>query len=228
MIRAPYKNILTMALIFFVIVGSLFLIYRWSNTFSTVKVTELNKKSSLILQLKKTDHIRGSKNPKILLIEYSDFECPFCKKFQPTLKQILQAYGTQVTIVFRHFPLPIHQYAMIEAQASECATELGGEEKFWQFHDLIFERTKSYGLGFSPQKLAPLASEIGISSSKFQDCLDSGRQSKRVEEDIATGERLGISGTPTTILVSSNGKRQTAVGSLSYDTMKQMIDTLLK
>lgn len=186
------------------------------------------KKGGLLQEISKSDHIRGAENPQVLLIEYSDFECPFCKKFHSTLTQLLKDKNLKVAIVFRHFPLPFHQNAQIEAEASECVYSLGGSEKFWQFHDLLFERTKSNGIGFSPSKLAPLATEIGLNAQGVQTCIDARTYKKRVDDDFNTGSRLGIRGTPTTVIATSNGKRQTVVGSLSLSDMKQIINDLLK
>lgn len=185
------------------------------------------KSNNLLQQLSKSDHVRGAENPKVLLIEYADFECPFCKKFHTTLTQLLQDQSLQVAVVFRHFPLPFHQNAQIEAEASECVTAVGSNEKFWQFHDLLFERTQSNGIGFSPNKLAPLAAEIGLNKEVVQTCIDARTSKKHVDEDFATGRRLGITGTPTTVIVT-NGKRQTVVGSLSLEDMKRLINDMLK
>lgn len=91
-------------------------------------------------EVKKDDHVRGAKNPKVYLVEYSDFQCPFCLRFSPTLKQALDEYKDKVAIVYRHFPLEsIHPQARPLAEGSECAAELGGEDKFWEFHDKVFE-----------------------------------------------------------------------------------------
>jgi len=228
MLRAPSRKVIIGIFLALFLLGIILFAIRNSSSIRPLSYQQINQESKLILQLKKQDHIRGAKNPQLLLIVYSDFECPFCKKFEPTLTTLLQTYKSQVAVVFRHFPLDIHQYAQIEAEASECASAIGGENKFWQFHDLLFERTKSNGLGFSPQRLAPLAKEIGLDQNKFQECLDSGRMSKRVIDDYTTGQRLGITGTPTTIVVSENGKRQAVIGSLSYNQMKETIDALLK
>jgi protein-disulfide isomerase len=88
----------------------------------------------------KDDHVLGGKNPKVYLIEYSDFQCTYCKRFGPTIKQALDEYGDKIALVYRHFPLnSIHPYAQSLAEGSECANEIGGKDKFWQFHDKIFE-----------------------------------------------------------------------------------------
>ncbi|MBI5405072.1 MAG: thioredoxin domain-containing protein [Candidatus Kerfeldbacteria bacterium] len=86
------------------------------------------------------DHVIGGKNAKVQVIEYSDFECPFCKQFAPSIEQALQEYGDKIAVVFRHFPLTsIHPLAQKLAEGSECAAELGGKDKFWEFHDANFQ-----------------------------------------------------------------------------------------
>lgn len=155
------------------------------------------------------DHIRGNKNAKITLIEYSDFECPFCKRFEPTLQELLKTYGDKIRLVFRHYPLPFHPNAQKEAEASECVAELGGNDAFWKYNDAIFERTTSNGTGFALDQLGPLAAELGVNQQQFQSCLDSGKYAKLVKDSITEGQGAGVNGTPTTFV---NG--QIAVGAL--------------
>jgi protein-disulfide isomerase len=150
-----------------------------------------------------SDHIRGNKNAKITLIEYSDFECPFCKNFEPTLSEILKTYDGKVRLVYRHYPLPFHANAQKEAEASECIAELGGNDLFWKYSDIINERTTSNGTGFALDALGPLAAEIGVNQQQFQSCLDSGKYEKLVKDSITEGSNAGVSGTPSIFV---NGK----------------------
>lgn len=175
-----------------------------------------------------TDHVRGNRNAPILLIEYSDFECPFCKSFQPTLQQAFKDYDGKVAWVYRHFPLEFHANAQKEAEASECITELGGEEKFWQFADTIFERTKSNGTGFALDQLKPLAQELGVDGDQFQACLDSGKYEKLVKDDQAGGAAAGVDGTPGTFIVKANGTTKLVPGAIPLAQLKQQIDATLK
>lgn len=174
------------------------------------------------------DHIRGNKDADIMLVNYSDFECPFCKRFHPTMQQIMKEYGNKVAWVYRHFPLSFHVNAQKEAEATECAAELGGNDIFWKYTDSIYEQTTSNGTGFALDKLAPLAKTLGINEAKFKQCLDSGKYAKHVQEDMAGGSAAGVSGTPGTIIIAKNGKKDLIGGALPFEQAKQQIDAIIK
>jgi len=179
-------------------------------------------------ELTNDDRIRGNKNAKIALIEYSDIECPFCKRFHPTMQQVMKEYGDKVKWVYRDYPLSFHANAQKEAEAGWCISELGGNDAFWKYLDLIFERTTSNGTGFALDKLGPLAKEIGIDQTKFQSCLDSGKYTKKVQDQMAAGTAEGVSGTPGTIILAANGDTQLVPGALPFESIKPMIDAALK
>ncbi len=177
----------------------------------------------------KDDHVRGDlSKAKIALVEYSDYECPFCKTFHPTLLSVLKKYGNDVALVYRHFPLSFHQNAEKEAEAAECVAQLGGNTAFWNFSDKIYDRTTSNGTGFALTALGPLAKEVGVDQKKFQDCLDSGKNAKLVADQQAGGEAAGISGTPGTIIITKEGKTDMVNGAQSLSTVESQIDALLK
>lgn len=171
----------------------------------------------------KTDHIRGPKNAKVTIIEYSDFECPFCKRHFDTMNQVAQQYPKDVRLVFRHFPLSFHQNAMKEAEASECANELGGNDAFWKMHDKIFTETTSNGTGFALDRLVPAAKEIGLDPVKFKTCLDSGKYAAKVNQSIQEGSSAGVQGTPASFV---NGKF--IEGAVPFAQFKAAIDSALK
>ena len=175
------------------------------------------------------DHIYGNIDAPVSLIEYSDFECPYCKRFHPTAKKIVDSYDGQVNWVYRHFPLGFHNpLAQLEAEASECAAALGGNDAFWQYADLVYERTSSNGNGLDPEMLTPIAGEIGLNEVEFEACLDSGRMTARVQEDFEEGTRIGISGTPGNIILhNESGEVTVAAGALPFDDIRRMIDGLL-
>lgn len=175
-----------------------------------------------------SDHIRGNANAKVTLVEYSDFECPFCQRFHPVTQELLKTYGDKIRLVYRHFPLSFHANAQKEAEASECVAELGGNDKFWEFTDKIFERTEANGTGFALDKLGPLASELGVNQAEFQACLDSGKYEKLVKEQIADGTVAGVSGTPSTFIINSKGESKIIVGAQPIAAFKTAIDSFLK
>jgi protein-disulfide isomerase/copper chaperone CopZ len=163
------------------------------------------------------DHVKGDFNAPITLVEFSDFECPFCERHYPTLNRILNEYKGKVRLVYKHFPLSsIHPNAQKAAEASECAAEQG---KFWEYHDKLFENQRS---GFSVEKFKQWAKELGLDTTKFNDCLDSGKYAQKVKDDYQEGLQKGVSGTPSVFV---NG--ELIVGAVPYEVLKQKIDSLL-
>ncbi len=174
----------------------------------------------------KLDHIRGNANAKVTLIEYSDLECPFCKNFHPTMKQIVDKYGTQVRWVFRHFPLDsIHSQARPEAIAAECASEQG---KFWEFIDKIYEVTPGNN-GLDLSQLGNYAKAVGVKNiSKFQSCVDAKKYADRVQRDSSSGDAAGVRGTPNTIIVGPNGETTVVPGAEPYAQVEAKLQQYLK
>lgn len=184
--------------------------------------------SGAIPVVSKTDHLFGNKNAKVTLIEYSDLECPYCKRFHPTAKQVMAAYKDDINWVYRHFPLSFHVNAQKEAEAAECAAAQGGDKKFFEYIDKIYERTTSNGTGFALDALVPLAKELKLNEKKFKDCLDGGSMAKKVNEDFSGGQAGGIDGTPGNVLIAKNGQKALLPGAVSLDELKASIDKLLK
>jgi protein-disulfide isomerase len=163
------------------------------------------------------DHVKGPDSAKVTLIEYSDFECPFCVRHKATVDQIVEEYGNQVRVVFRHFPLSFHQNAPKAAEASECAAEQG---KFWEMHGKIFEANTLKTM--SVDKWKEEAKKLGLNTKKFNDCLDSGKYADKVNEVAAGGAAAGVEGTPATFV---NG--ELVSGALPFEQFKQIIDSKL-
>ncbi len=174
------------------------------------------------------DHVRGNRNAKIALIEYSDLECPFCKAFHPTASQAIKEYPNDVMWVYRHFPLDqLHSKADKQAEAVECAGKLAGDDGFWKLTDKIFEVTPSNN-GLDNSTLPDLAASVGINKSQFQACLDSGEFASHVEEDYQSGIKAGVTGTPGNILLNTvTGETQLIPGAVPYPQLKQAIDAML-
>ena len=173
------------------------------------------------------EYKRGAKNPKITLVEYSDFECPFCQRFHPTMQQILEEYGDEIAWVYRHYPLNFHANAQKAAEAAECVGSLAGNDAFWKFGDLYFERTSSNGTGFPLSDLAALGAEAGADQAAVQNCLDSDEMAQRVQDQFTTGSAAGVTGTPGTFIVTDDGVQELIPGALPYEQVKQAIEKYL-
>ena len=176
-----------------------------------------------------SDHIRGDKDARIVLFEYSDLECPFCKRFHTTAKQAVEDYQGQVVWVYRHFPLDqLHSKARKEAEAVECAQQLGGAESFWALTDKIYEVTPANN-GLDLETLPSLASGVGLDQGAFKTCLDSGKYKELVESHYQSGVKAGVNGTPGNILMDTKtGKTVVIPGAVPIESLKSSIDELLK
>ncbi|HEY9480883.1 MAG TPA: DsbA family protein [Candidatus Paceibacterota bacterium] len=173
------------------------------------------------------DHIRGTMNAKVTIVEYSDLECPFCKQYHAAIKEALAGYpaGT-VAWVYRHFPLSIHPKAQKEAEATECAAAQGGNEAFWKFVDRVFEVTPSNNK-LDEAQLPVIAREIGLNVQTFQTCLNSGTYKAKVDAQAKSGATAGVTGTPMTFVVSKKGPVGVR-GAASAQTLKARIDEALE
>ena len=171
------------------------------------------------------DPFIGNENAPVTVIEFSDFQCPICRKlWKDALPSIKKEYvdAGKVKFVYRDFPLSFHPGAMPAALAAECAKEQG---KFWQMHDKIFEEQDKQGSGtvqFTIDDLKKWAAGIGLNASKFNQCLDSEKYKKEVEKDIADGSAAGVRGTPATFV---NGKLVS--GAQPFSAFKSAIDAEL-
>lgn len=176
----------------------------------------------------KSDHILGDAKAPVKIVEFSDTECPFCKRFHPTMQQILNEYQGKVAWVYRHFPLEsLHRKARKEAEAIECANELGGNEKFWAYLDRILEITPSND-GLDSSQLPQIAKDIGVDQKKFEDCLNSGKYTQHVTEDLNDATNSGGQGTPYSIVIAPNGKKYELSGAQPYEAVKQLVDLALQ
>ncbi len=189
--------------------------------------------------IKSIDHIRGNKDAKVVIIEYSDIECPFCKIYHLTMKKIYEEFkgDNQVAWVYRHFPIsygdnPLHKNAAKEAEATECAAELGGNDMFWAYTDAIYETTPSND-GLDLAELPKIAAKVGLDEVKFAECLSSGKYADKVKASYDEAIKAGAQGTPYTVikfkdefipLVNETGD---GLGALPYNVMKQIVTELL-
>lgn len=176
--------------------------------------------------IKKDDHIYGNKDAELVLIEYSDTECQFCKRFHQTAKAVVDESQGKVAWVFRHYPLDMHPRANKEAEAVECAGELGGEIALWKYLDTIFEITPANNQ-LDPNELPKIAAQVGLDVQKFTTCLDSGKYASRVNRDKAEGATYGVSGTPHTFLMKKDGDNLTLVQVISGAQPKETVQAII-
>jgi len=177
----------------------------------------------------KHDHIFGNPDAPVTIIEYSDFECPFCKRFHPTMMKLMENNTDTVRWVYRHFPLAFHNPgAQKQAEATECVAELNGNDAFWDYSEKIYSRTKSNGKGFPIANLRPLAEEIGVDGDAFTACLNSGKMSVRVKVDIANGRQAGISSTPAAYIINQKGETRFIAGAAPLAKVQSLVDELAK
>lgn len=152
------------------------------------------EEQAILAAITTDDHIRGDlSKAKIVMIEYSDFECSYCGRHNPTVLSLLDAYGDDIALVYRHFPLSFHPEAMPAALASECAADQG---KFWEFADAMYENQDLLGDDYYYQ----LAEENGLDMDTFTTCYENAEHTDDVNEDIQTGSDAGVSGTPATFV----------------------------
>lgn len=176
------------------------------------------------------DHIKGSVDAKVKIVEYSDFECPFCKQFHESLNTIVAGYDeTEVAWVFRQFPLEqLHPVkAMAAAMASECVAELGGNDAFWTFTDGYFTNTLTNNRTDIETLIPQLVLQTGVNQSAFESCFESNRHTDAINADIQNAVDTGGRGTPWSVVIGPDGKTYPINGALPTQTVKQLIDTLL-
>lgn len=176
------------------------------------------------------DHIRGNPEAQVKIVEYSDLECPFCKRFHATMNQMIEEYGksSKVAWVYRHFPLDaLHSKARKEAEATECANELGGGTAFWSYTDRLFEVTPSNN-GLDLAQLPIIAQNVGLDRAAFTACLDSGKFADYVASDLKDAQAAGGSGTPYSIAIAANGEKFPINGAQPYEEVKRIIELALQ
>jgi protein-disulfide isomerase len=175
------------------------------------------------------DHLLGNPDAELIFVEYSDTECPYCKQFHTTLRRMMDEYGKdgKVAWVYRHFPIDqLHKKARKEAEASECANELGGPTKFWEYLNTIYTRTNSND-SLPESELPKIAKDIGLDVKAFNTCLSSGKWAAKVEADYQDAVASGGRGTPNSIIVSKDGTKTVVQGAQPYENIKRIIDALL-
>lgn len=173
------------------------------------------------------DHIKGSLDAPIKIVEYSDFECPFCQRFHNTMNEVMDKYGAsgEVAWVYRQFPLeqlhPVKAQAV--AVASECVNELGGNEAFWKFTDGYYAVTLTNNRTDTETVIPQLVKDIGLDQVAFQTCVKSGKYTERINADIANAVETGGRGTPWSIMIGPDGKTYPINGAQPLAAIEQLI-----
>lgn len=173
------------------------------------------------------DHIRGNKDAKVALIEYSDYQCPFCTSFHNTAAQAIEEYGDKLMWVYRHYPLDgLHPLARNAAEASECVADVAGNDAFWSFSDALFEDQDSIESADYIKQLA-LQTE-GVDQASYESCVQSDEAATAVQDDLDNGLEAGVQGTPGVIIRNiETGEVKVLPGAVPIGQVKTAIDALL-
>jgi protein-disulfide isomerase len=155
---------------------------------------------------------RGPKDAAVTIVEFSDFQCPYCSRSYATMKQLMQRYPTQVKWVFRDFPLPIHKDAQPAAVAARCASE---QNKFWEMHDLLFQNQRD----LSEPALVRYGTEVGLNAAAYATCRAAGKAGEGIQKDLEAGQEFGVTGTPAFFI---NGRFLN--GARPIESFTQVID----
>jgi protein-disulfide isomerase len=157
--------------------------------------------------------VRGKPDAPVMLVEFADYECPYCQQIQPVVEKLIADYSGRVAFAFKDFPLPMHTHAQQAAEAARCA---GTQGKYWEFHDQLFANHQ-----YDTVKLKEIAKGLRLDDKTFNNCLDSGQQAEAVKEHFAESQVLGLPGTPAFFV---NGRLINPNGNVSYDTLRQLVD----
>ena len=172
------------------------------------------------------DHLRGDLNAKIVIVEYSDLECPFCKVFHATMEKVVDNSQGNVAWVYRHYPIAgLHPKAFHEAVAAECAWAQGGNDAFWQYIDKVFEITPSNNK-LDPAELPKIAKAIGLDMASFNSCLDNEKTKDKVQADIDDGNKAGVNGTPSSFILQKGKVIDTIPGAQPYEAVMQRLGAI--
>ena len=154
---------------------------------------------------------RGPKNASVTIIEFSDYQCPFCQKAEDVVDQVMKTYADKVRLVYRDYPLPFHPNARPASEAAACANAQG---KFWEYHAKLF-----HGDGLEPEKLKTYADQVGLDRKKFDDCFEKKPFKAEIDKDVKDGEKAGVNGTPAFFI---NGRMLS--GAQPFEKFKEVID----
>jgi len=226
--NAGQKQIAGAILIVGILIAGAILLKGTNN--EKVRAPVVNNGENTIIQnirpVSANDHIMGNQNAKIVIVEYSDLECPFCKVFHNTMQRVVNESNDKVAWVYRHYPIPaLHSKALQEAEATECAWEQGGNNAFWKYTDRVFEITPSNN-GLDINELPKIAEYTGLNVSSFNDCLSSGKFKTKIQADVDDGSKAGVRGTPSSFILVNGKVIDTIPGAQSYDALMQRLSEI--
>jgi protein-disulfide isomerase len=173
-----------------------------------------------ITPVSEDDNVLGNEDAAVTLMVYTDFECPYCGRFHPSVEQAIEDFGDDVRVVIRNFPLSFHQKAVPAANAAECAGEQG--EYFEYVSELFANQTK-----LGDDLYEEIASDLGLSMSSFRTCLEEDRYEGKISADLSSGMAAGVTGTPGTLIISEGSEPQLVPGAVPYAQFKAMIEAAL-
>lgn len=165
-------------------------------------------------------HIYGNENAEITVVEFSDYECPFCSRLHPTLEQLVDNSEGKVNWEYRHLPLPNHRNAEMAAAIGECVGVSLGEEAFWSYSDTVFKNQRSINTDF----LTQTAISLGANEADLQTCVNSDEIKDQIAADLATARAFGGSGTPFSVVVFPDGTTQPISGALPYENWEPLLN----
>jgi protein-disulfide isomerase len=198
-----------------ILAGGVFFLSKTNNS-STSSPEEVDAK----LLVKDDSNRIGTESAKVTLVEFGDFQCPSCAAAHPIVKQILQDYKNKIFFVFRNFPLPMHKNAQIAAEAAEGAGAIGGQKKYWEMHDKLFENQNEWAENNKPLDLfIEYSKELELDTDKFKKAVEQNKFQGKIQKDINDGNSIGVNGTPTFFV---NGKK------VKITDLKSTIDSELK
>jgi predicted DsbA family dithiol-disulfide isomerase len=160
-------------------------------------------------------HVRGSKTAPVLMVEFADYECPYCEKVNPLIQKLQEEYGDKLAVAYKDFPLPMHHRAQKAAEAARCAGEQG---KYWEYHDVLY-----YSRQLDINELKKHAQVLKLDENSFSKCLDGGLETAAVKKDLEEGKKLGLTGTPS-FFVNNHFFH----GAVDYSTLREMVEQQLK
>lgn len=187
------------------------------------------QKEIVVKPVSDADHVWGdAAKADVIVIEYSDLECPFCKRFHSTMMQAVSVYPGKVAWVYRHFPLDqLHSKARKEAEATECAAEVGGDDiVFWRYVDALLRVTPSNN-GLDLAELPMIAEQLDLDKAKFSACLESGKYAAAIQASVEDAMAAGAQGTPYSVVITKSGKKSVIPGALPLEQVKGIIDAAL-